>query len=207
MIRGFLLLLLLAHPVYGQAVWGNRTYSAPICNSPYCTMCNAIRTQLAKPSIVQALRHVTISPPRLAVTTLEPSPQEAVDALISLINPTPRDVVYDLGSGDGRVLTTAALKGARAVGIELNPDSVEISEGRARILGVADRIKVYHGDILDYDLGDVRIATMFLFPELMTEVIKKLPSGCRVYSYIHPLPTGAIKHEFGTHVYWEWLKP
>jgi hypothetical protein len=134
-----------------------------------------------------------------------PTPFDAVAAMIKLIQPTAGDVVYDLGSGDGRVLVAATVGGAKAVGIEIDPDKVADSRTMASVFGVQDKIKVYEGDILDYDLEQCRLVTMYLYPELMEAVAEKLPPGCKVWSYMHGLP-GATKHEVDGYEFYEWTK-
>jgi SAM-dependent methyltransferase len=134
-----------------------------------------------------------------------PTPFDAVAAMIRLIQPTAGDVVYDLGSGDGRVLVAATVGGAKAVGIEIDPDKVADARTMASVFGVQDKIKVYEGDILDYDLAQCRLVTMYLYPELMEQIAEKLPSGCKVWSYMHGLP-GATKHEVDGYEFYEWIK-
>jgi hypothetical protein len=134
-----------------------------------------------------------------------PTPFDAVAAMIRLIQPAAGDVVYDLGSGDGRVLVAATVGGAKAVGIEIDPDKVADSRTMATVFGVQDKIKVYEGDILDYDLGQCMLVTMYLYPELMEAVAEKLPNGCKVWSYMHGLP-GATKHEVDGYEFYEWTK-
>src|SRR5687767_5476615 len=68
-----------------------------------------------------------------------PTPQAVVDKMLDMANVTKSDVVYDLGSGDGRTVITAAKRGARAYGIEYNPDMVTLSQTNAKAAGVADR--------------------------------------------------------------------
>lgn len=134
-----------------------------------------------------------------------PTPHEAVAALIGLINPNKGEVLYDLGSGDGRMLIAAATSGIKSVGIEIDRDSVEISRETASIFGVDRYVRVYEGDILDYDLSQCRLVTMYLYPELMDQVAAKLPSGCKVWSYMHGLP-GAKRHDVGEFTFYEWVK-
>ena len=68
-----------------------------------------------------------------------PTPQAVVDKMLDMAKVTKADVVFDLGSGDGRTVITAAKRGARAYGIEYNPDMVTLSQGNAKAAGVADR--------------------------------------------------------------------
>lgn len=134
-----------------------------------------------------------------------PTPYEAVAAMIRLIGPTAGDVVYDLGCGDGRVLVAASVCGAKSVGIEIDKQQAEQAREVASVFGVSDKVRVYDGDILDYDLSNCRLVTMYLYPELMDQVAAKLPSGCKVWSYMHGLP-GAKRHDVGEFTFYEWVK-
>jgi hypothetical protein len=134
-----------------------------------------------------------------------PTPYEAVAAMIRLINPDENEVLYDLGSGDGRVLIAGAVAGAKTVGIELDPKMVKESKEMLEVFGVSDRVKVYQGDILTYNLNQCQLVTMYLYPELMEQVVEKLPSGCKVWTYLHGLP-GAKKHEVDGYTFYEWIK-
>jgi SAM-dependent methyltransferase len=96
-----------------------------------------------------------------------PTPLVVVDEMLRTAGVGPQDVVYDLGSGDGRIVITAARKfGARGVGVELNPDLVAQSEEAARHAGVADRVKFLQQDLFKTDLGEASVITMYLLPDV-----------------------------------------
>lgn len=157
----------------------------------------AVPTQAAEPSEPEL--------DLLHVDTLEPMPKEAVAWLVRIVDPDETTKVWDLGSGDGRVLIDMALNGAWSTGIEINPESAELSRRNARMFGVGNRVKVYTGDILDYDLSQCTTVTMYLHGPLMERIIAKLPSGARIISYLHPI-AGATKYEYEEHVFYELVK-
>ena len=114
-----------------------------------------------------------------------PTPQVLVDKMLDMAKLTPRDYVIDLGSGDGRTVITAAKRGARALGIEYNPDMVELSKRNARQEGVAARADFVKQDLFTADLSRATIITMFLLPEINLKVrpsILKLKPGTRIVS-------------------------
>ena len=99
----------------------------------------------------------------------------------------PEDVVFDLGSGDGRVVVAAAHEfGARAVGIEIDPALVTESRARARRYGVADRVTILEGDLFTADLREATVVTLYLSADLNRRLRSKLtsemPGGARVVS-------------------------
>jgi hypothetical protein len=118
----------------------------------------------------------------------EPTPMPVVRAMLELAGVGPQDVVYDLGSGDGRIPITAAKEfGARGVGVEIDPALVERSEARAREAGVADRVEFRLGDMYAADVRDATVVTLFLHPEpnlkLRPTLRSQLAPGSRVVSY------------------------
>ncbi len=76
----------------------------------------------------------------------------------------PRDVLYDLGSGDGRLVIAAARRAARSVGVEFNPELVAVSERRARENGVAGKARFVQGDIFETDFSEATVVTLYLLP-------------------------------------------
>jgi SAM-dependent methyltransferase len=114
-----------------------------------------------------------------------PTPQAVVDKMLDMAKVTRNDYVIDLGSGDGRTVITAARRGARAVGIEYNPDMVELSKNNARIAGVADRVTFMKADLFQSDFSQATVITMFLLPEINRKLKPKLLAlkpGTRVVS-------------------------
>jgi len=116
-----------------------------------------------------------------------PTPQEVVDKMIELAGVKKGDVVYDLGSGDGRIVITAAKKGARAVGFDVDGDLVKESRENIRKAGVQDLAEIRHQDILTVDLSGASVVTMYLLPDvnlkLRPNVLSQMKPGSRVVSH------------------------
>ena len=114
-----------------------------------------------------------------------PTPQAVVDRMLDMARVTPRDFVMDLGSGDGRTVITAAKRGARALGVEYNPDMVELSRRNAQKEGVAGRASFVKADLFETDFSRATVITMFLLPEINLKLRPKilaLKPGTRVAS-------------------------
>lgn len=116
-----------------------------------------------------------------------PTPQEVVDKMIELGGVKKGDVVYDLGSGDGRIVITAAKKGARAVGFDVDGDLVKESRENIRKAGVEKLAEIKQQDILTVDLSPATVVTMYLLPDvnlkLKPNLLKQLKPGSRVVSH------------------------
>ena len=114
-----------------------------------------------------------------------PTPQAVVDKMLDMAKVTKTDVVMDLGSGDGRTVITAAKRGARAFGIEYNPDMVTLSQKNAQAAGVADRATFVKADLFETDLSKADVITMFLLPSINLKLRPKildLKPGTRIVS-------------------------
>jgi hypothetical protein len=114
-----------------------------------------------------------------------PTPQALVEKMLDLAKVTPQDFVMDLGSGDGRTVITAAKRGARAQGIEYNPDMVELSKRNAAAAGVTDKATFVKADLFETDFSKAQIVTMFLLPSINMRLrpqILKMRPGTRVVS-------------------------
>ena len=114
-----------------------------------------------------------------------PSPQALVDRMLEMAKVTPADVLYDLGSGDGRTVITAAKRGVKAYGIEYNSDMVELAKRNAQKEGVADKVTFTQGDIFVSDFSNATVITLFLLPDLNVKLRPKLldmKPGLRVVS-------------------------
>ena len=104
-----------------------------------------------------------------------PTPQALVDKMLDMAQVTPQDFVMDLGSGDGRTVITAAKRGARAMGIEYNPDMVELSKQNAAKAGVSDRAEFMKADLFETDLSKATVITLFLLPDINLEAAPEDP--------------------------------
>jgi len=114
-----------------------------------------------------------------------PTSQELVDKMLDLAKVTASDYVIDLGSGDGRTVITAAKRGARALGIEYNPDMVELSKRNAIKEGVAGKASFAKADLFESDFSQATVITMFLLPDINLKLRPKilgLKPGTRIVS-------------------------
>lgn len=114
-----------------------------------------------------------------------PTPQELVNKMLDMAKATPKDYVIDLGSGDGRTVITAAKRGIRALGIEYNPDMVELSKRNAAKEGVGDKATFVKADLFETDFSQATVITMFLLPEINLKLRPKildLKPGTRIVS-------------------------
>ena len=103
-----------------------------------------------------------------------PTPQAVVDKMLDMAKLTKDDIHYDLGSGDGRTVITAAKRGARAFGIEYNPDMVTLSQNNAKAAGVADRATFVKADLFETDFSKATVVTMFLLPSINMKLRPKI---------------------------------
>jgi len=104
-----------------------------------------------------------------------PTPQPLVEKMLDLAKIGPSDVHYDLGSGDGRTVITAAKRGARSFGIEYNPDMVELSRRNAQAAGVsADRATFVQADLFETDFSKANVVTLFLLPSINMKLRDKI---------------------------------
>ncbi len=114
-----------------------------------------------------------------------PTPQLLVEKMLDIAKVTPKDYVIDLGSGDGRTVITAAKRGAKALGIEYNPDMVELSKRNAAKEDVSDRASFVKADLFESDFSQAQVITMFLLPDINIRLRPKildLKPGTRIVS-------------------------
>lgn len=117
-----------------------------------------------------------------------PTPEPVVDSMLTLANVDETDVVYDLGSGDGRIVIRAAQKyGARGVGIEIDPDRVEEARQNAQEAGVENLVEFRQGDLFEADISDATVVTLYLLPsvnqKLRPKLLEELAPGTPVVSH------------------------
>ncbi|HZP47837.1 MAG TPA: class I SAM-dependent methyltransferase [Vicinamibacterales bacterium] len=117
-----------------------------------------------------------------------PTPQNVVEEMLAMARVTSADIVWDLGSGDGRIPITAARTfGARGVGVEIDRQLVQQARENARQAGVADRVWFVEGDLFDTDFSSATVVTLFLMPkvnEALMPKLKALKPGSRVVSHM-----------------------
>lgn len=116
-----------------------------------------------------------------------PTSNELLAIMLRTARVTPKDLVYDLGSGDGRIAIAAAKDfGARSVGIEFNPEMANLAQRNADRSDVSDRVKIINGDIFKEDFSKATVVTMYLLPNLniaLRPTILKMKPGTRVTSH------------------------
>jgi precorrin-6B methylase 2 len=103
-----------------------------------------------------------------------PTPPELVEKMLELAQVTPNDFVMDLGSGDGRNIIAAAKRGARALGVEYNPDMVELSRREAAKAGVAGKATFVQGDMYEADISQATVLALFLLPENLERLLPRM---------------------------------
>jgi len=150
------------------------------------TLCSALFVVLAVPAAAQTT--ATQGQLRSPDVIFVPTPQEVVDAMLEVAKVTKNDVVYDLGSGDGRIPVTAAKKyGARGVGIDIDPQRIKEANANAEAAGVTDRVKFLNQDLFTTDISEATVVTLYLLPSLNVKLIPKLKSelkpGTRIVSH------------------------
>jgi tRNA G37 N-methylase Trm5 len=137
-----------------------------------------------------------------------PTPQEIVDRMLELAQVKKGDVVYDLGSGDGRIVITAAKKyGVKAIGFEIDPDRIKESRENIRKEGVGNLVEIREQDIRTVDLSQASVLTMYLLPEvnlmIRPNIWKQMKPGSRVVSHDfdmadwQPVKTESVKDRSG----------
>jgi len=118
-----------------------------------------------------------------------PTPQELVDRMLKLANVNANDIHYDLGSGDGRIVVTAArdLKVKKGVGVDLDPVRISEANENAKKAGVTDRVTFHQGDLFQMDFKEASVLTMYLLPEvnlkLRPKILDEMKPGSRVVSH------------------------
>lgn len=134
-----------------------------------------------------------------------PTPQELVNKMLEVAKVTPADYVIDLGSGDGRTVISAAKIGAKATGIEYNPDMVALSKENARKEGVGSKAEFIQADLYETDLSKATVITMFLLPEINLKLrprILDLKPGTRIVSNTFTMGEWEADQEITTEENW-----
>ena len=117
-----------------------------------------------------------------------PTPQAVVDAMLKLAKVTKNDVIYDLGSGDGRIpITAAKTYGARGVGIDIDPQRIREATENLKTAGMGDRVKFLNQDLFTTDISEATVVTLYLLPSLNLKLLPKLnrelKPGTRIVSH------------------------
>jgi len=129
----------------------------------------------------------TAAPARAPDVVYVPTPPEVVDAMLDVAKVTGKDVLYDLGSGDGRIPIAAAKRfGTRGLGIDIDPQRVDEAKANATQAGVADKVRFLLGDLFELDLSPATVITLYLLPQLNLKLrprLFKLKPGTRIVSH------------------------
>nr|WP_232432222.1 class I SAM-dependent methyltransferase [Chamaesiphon minutus] len=143
-----------------------------------------------------------------------PTPQAVVDRMLAIAKVNSKDVLYDLGSGDGRIPITAAQKfGIRATGIDINPERIKEANTNAQTAGVTDRVRFLNQDLFQSKFSDATVVTLYLLPELNVklrpQLFAQLKPGTRIVS--HAFDMGDWKpdrtEQVGTSTIYFWTVP
>ena len=123
-----------------------------------------------------------------------PTPEAVVDRMLEMAQVTSKDVVYDLGSGDGRIVIAAARKyGARGVGVEIDAERIAEARANAKKAGVTDRVTFIHGDLFEANISAATVVTLYLLTDLniklKPKLMKELRPGTRVVSHAFGMGT------------------
>jgi hypothetical protein len=147
-----------------------------------------------------------------------PTPEKVVAEMLAMAGVGKKDVLYDLGSGDGRIVITAAQRfGTRGVGIDIDPDRIKEANQRAREAGVTKRVRFIKGDIFDADIRDATVVTLYLLPavnmKLRPKLLRELRPGTRVVSHNYdmgdwkPEKVSRMRLPSGEHTVYYWVVP
>jgi hypothetical protein len=153
------------------------------------------------------------SEPRRPDVIFVPTPEDVVEEMLKVANVTGKDVLYDLGSGDGRIPITAAKKfGTRGIGVDIDPERIKEANENLKNSGVGDKVKFIQGDLFEMDLSPATVITLYLLPALNLKLrpkILKLKPGTRIVS--HDFDMGDWKPEktikVGTRNVYFWTVP
>lgn len=142
-----------------------------------------------------------------------PTPPEVVDAMLKVAKVGPNDVLYDLGSGDGRIPIAAAQRfGTRGVGVDIDPQRIVEANANAKAAKVTDKVRFIQGDLFEQDLSQATVISLYLLPSLnekLMPTLLKLKPGTRIVS--HEFAMGDWKPEqtltVGTRTVHYWTVP
>jgi hypothetical protein len=140
-----------------------------------------------------------------------PTPEAVVDAMLTVAKVNKDDIIYDLGSGDGRIVNTAAQKyGTRGIGIDINPERIQEANANAQKAGVTDRVKFVQQDLFKTDFSDATVVTLYLLPDINLKLrpilLRQLKPGTRIVSHAFDMgdwkPEKTLQVDGRTVYYW-----
>jgi SAM-dependent methyltransferase len=189
--------------------------AALIRRTRFAFLLAAFSAALAAPAFAQAQKEASTYEPSSGQPGKDvvwvPTPQVVVDKMLDMAKLGSRDFVMDLGSGDGRTVITAAKRGARALGVEYNPDMVELPKRNAEKEGVSGKAAFIKADLFETDFSRASVITMFLLPEINLKLRPKLLAlkpGTRIASNTFTMgdweadESVTLTAEAGCNTYW-----
>ena len=156
-----------------------------------------VRSSLIALALIVGLTWTALAqqPLRTPDVIFVPTPHEVVDAMLKVAKVGKDDVLYDLGSGDGRIPITAAQKYgiARGIGIDINPQRIKEANENLRKARVGERVRFVNADLFESDLSDATVITLYLLPELnlklLPKLLKEVKPGTRIVSHAFDMGT------------------
>jgi tRNA G37 N-methylase Trm5 len=153
--------------------------------------------------------HAVAQKPNLDVPYV-PTKQTVVDAMLKLANVSKGDVHYDLGCGDGRIVISAAKKGAVATGVDIDPQRIKEANENAKVAGVSDQVTFIEGNLFDLDFSKATVLTLYLLPsvnlKLRPKILSELKPGTRIVSHAFDMgdwePEERIEVDGSTIYFW-----
>lgn len=162
----------------------------------------------ARESDGDLLAQAVQAPRRSPDVVFVPTPNEVIDKMLDLAKVSAKDVVYDLGCGDGRIVIAAAKRGARAVGIDIDPQRIKEATANIKAEKVSNRVRLIEGDLFEADIGEATVVTLYLLnrlnEKLKPKLMKELKPGTRVVSHAFDMGDWAPEQRVsvgGTSVY------
>lgn len=139
-----------------------------------------------------------------------PTKQPVVDAMLNLAKVSKGDIHYDLGCGDGRIVVSAAKRGAIATGVDIDPQRIKEANENAKIAGVTDKVTFIEGNLFDLDFSKATVLTLYLLPDvnlkLKPKILKEMKPGSRIVSHAFDMgdwkPEKTIVVDGSTIHYW-----
>jgi SAM-dependent methyltransferase len=176
--------------------------------------CNASAQQVVAPDRAACLRtYKPESGQEGKDVVWVPTPDEVVQRMLQIAKVTPKDIVYDLGAGDGKIAIAAGRLGATSIGIEYNPDMAKLAQCYVQAEKLGGRTRIVQGDVFESDFRDATVVTMYLLPrlnlKLLPKLLKDLKPGTRIVS--HAFDMGDWKPEqtlnVGGYTIYRWTIP
>lgn len=181
-------------------IWGPMGSTKRVVTPTPVTVVSQVQTRSLLSAMTVKPRTVVVPAPivvqetvvaerRATGTELHPTPQEVVDQIWDRIKLSSSDVLYDLGCGDARVLIGAVDRyNVEAVGIEINPNTVKVAQTNVDNSLYENQIRIVEGDVRLANLSTATVVFLYLYPDLMEEVLPRIPSDTIIVSYSHKIP-------------------